>query len=55
MAQAPAMIRENIRAHSELINMPRFGNSENYAYATAQFNVSPAQAAGSGTYYSTPV
>lgn len=43
MGEAHDEVTENIRAHSDLINMLPFGHPDNYAYGTAQLNVAAAQ------------
>lgn len=48
MSEAHDEVTENIRLHADLINMPRFGSPDNYAYGAAQLNIAPAQAANSG-------
>lgn len=48
MEEAHDEVTENIRLHADLINMPRFGSPDNYAYGAAQLNIAPAQAANSG-------
>jgi hypothetical protein len=41
---APKQVQERLERHADLINMPRIGTADNYAYPTAQLNIAPAVA-----------
>lgn len=41
MEQAPEEVKENLRNHSELVNAPRFGSRDNYAFGALQTNLAP--------------
>lgn len=48
MRKAPPGVLSSIEAYSDLINTPRIGNDANFAFATSQLNIAPAQAYESG-------
>lgn len=50
MNEAHDEVTENIRAHSDLVNLPAIGHPDNYAFGTAQFNVAAAQTRTNSTY-----
>lgn len=48
LRQGPQDLVENLERHADLINLPRIGSSDNFAFPNMQLNISPATAAGSG-------
>ncbi|KAJ6623732.1 hypothetical protein B0H10DRAFT_1943799 [Mycena sp. CBHHK59/15] len=43
MRQGPKHVQEKIKKHSELINKPNIGSTDNWAYATMQLNLAAAK------------
>ncbi|KAJ6546119.1 hypothetical protein B0H10DRAFT_1969779 [Mycena sp. CBHHK59/15] len=43
MCQGPKHVQEKIKKHSELINKPNIGSTDNWAYATMQLNLAAAK------------
>lgn len=46
--QGPACVKEAVKEHAILNNIPRIGVKENYAFPTFQLNLAPAEKLGRG-------
>ncbi|KAG6903766.1 hypothetical protein DXG01_015067, partial [Tephrocybe rancida] len=46
MNETVPSVYKALKSHAELANTPRMGTDDNFAYATAQLNIAPAQRAG---------
>jgi hypothetical protein len=50
LRQGPADLVENLESHAELIDMPRIGTDDNFAFPNMQLNISPASPASAGVF-----
>lgn len=49
MEHAPQEIRDNLKAHASMLNVPGIGVDGNDCYSAVQINIQPAVAHGTGT------
>jgi hypothetical protein len=52
LGYGPTEASKVLEMQADMINCPRIGTDDNFAYPTMQFNTSPAESADSGMYYS---
>jgi hypothetical protein len=50
LRQGPVDLVENLERHAELIDMPRIGTDDNFAFPNMQLNISPASPASAGVF-----
>ena len=48
LPQGPPDFLRNLEMHAELIDLPRIGTDDNFAYPNMQLNISPVAPMGSG-------
>ena len=48
LREGPEDLIENLERHADLIDLPRIGTNDNFAFPNMQLNIAPASAAGSG-------
>jgi hypothetical protein len=46
--KGPNVVTEQTRNHSDMVNIPRIGTDNNYAFPTIQYNIGCAEKYGSG-------
>jgi len=50
LRQGPPDLLQNLENHTELIDLPRIGTDDNFAYPNMQLNISPAASLGSSMF-----
>lgn len=50
MEHAPAEVRDNLKAHASMMNVPTIGVDGNDCYSAVQINIQPAVNHGTGAY-----